>query len=180
MNIPIMLGTDWTGENVAGWWVSEKLDGWRAVWTGAKLLTRQGNEYDAPGWFTDGLPTDTPLDAELHLGRGRTHDDVTAAVRAGRWRDLRLAVFDVPAAGQTIETAQRRLGALALPAHAELVQHHRADSTADALATMRAIVAAGGEGVMARRPGSRYQAGRVGGLLKLKRDALDSPRPFTL
>ncbi len=34
MNTRLMHGTDWYGQNVAGWWWSEKLDDWRCLWTG--------------------------------------------------------------------------------------------------------------------------------------------------
>jgi hypothetical protein len=35
-----MSGNDWQkGQDVSGWFASEKLDGWRAVWTGTELLT---------------------------------------------------------------------------------------------------------------------------------------------
>jgi len=30
----MMNGTDWTGQDVTGWIVQEKFDGFRAFWTG--------------------------------------------------------------------------------------------------------------------------------------------------
>ena len=46
----------------------EKLDGVRAWWDGRQFLSRQGNVYHAPQWFTAGLPN-VCLDGELWLGR---------------------------------------------------------------------------------------------------------------
>jgi len=163
-----MHGCDWHGERLDGWFVSEKSNGWRAVWTGRALLTRQGRAYAAPAWFVRALPTDTPLDCELWLGRRFDNDDVNAAVRSGQWQDLRLAVFDVPEVGLTIEDALARIEALALPAHAQSLDFHRAESTEAAWEFARAIVASGGEGAVARRPGTYYFPTRSCNVLKLK------------
>lgn len=171
MTPELMHGSDWDGENVSGWWASEKLNGWRCVWDGRRFLTRQGLEYKAPAWFGEGMP-DQPLDGELWAGPRTTHDDVNAAVRSGRWEGLTYRPFDVPALGVTVEAAQAILATLALPAHVQPVEYRRVGSTAEALATMRRIIQAGGEGVMLRRPNSKYfTERRTVALLKLKGDA---------
>ncbi|MEE9395821.1 MAG: hypothetical protein V3V31_02290, partial [Methylococcales bacterium] len=56
------------GIDVGQYWISEKLDGVRAYWNGRQLLSRQGNPYIAPNWFTTGFPS-YPLDGELWAGR---------------------------------------------------------------------------------------------------------------
>src|ERR1700738_2001001 len=59
---PLLLAESWDGSSEpAGWWLSEKLDGVRAYWDGKQFLSRQGNRYFAPDWFTEGLPLE-PLD----------------------------------------------------------------------------------------------------------------------
>ena len=65
--------------NVTGWWVSEKLDGVRAIWTGTALLTRNGKRLNAPKWFTDSMP-DIRLDGELWMGRG-TFDKLVSTIQ---------------------------------------------------------------------------------------------------
>lgn len=167
--IPLLMnGSTWDGENVAGWWISEKLDGWRAYWNGAQFLTRGGALYCPPPSFTDGMPKQ-PLDGEMWAGPGTTHDDVHRAVRSGRWHDLTFRPFDVPALGLRIEAALAILRELPLPAHAVPVEYQQATSTAAALAIMRRIIRAGGEGVMLRRPGSPYLTERrTIALLKMK------------
>src|SRR3990167_8265802 len=57
---------------VAGWLLSEKLDGVRCLWTGKQLITRNGRSLSAPGWFTRAFPNST-LDGELYMGRGNYH-----------------------------------------------------------------------------------------------------------
>ena len=98
------------GMPLDGYWVSEKLDGVRAYWTGERFLSRGGHEYRAPGWFTRGFPA-RPLDGELWMGRGR-FAELSGAVRQvvpddNSWRRIRFLVFDLPAKEATFD---RRLG----------------------------------------------------------------------
>ena len=167
MNHPLMHGTDWSRQDVSGWWVSEKFDGWRALWTGSEFLTRQGKALNAPEWFKAGMPKQ-PLDGELYAGSETNHNDVTSAVRSGDWARLTFRPFDVPSPGVTVEAAMAILASLSLPSHVQPVQFSRVESTEDAIAEMFAVCVTGGEGVMLRRPGSEYCAERTQDLLKLK------------
>ena len=66
---PLLLAERWdNAQDLAGWWLSEKLDGVRAYWDGKSLISRLGNRFHAPDWFLEGLP-DIPLDGELWIGR---------------------------------------------------------------------------------------------------------------
>ena len=55
---PLLLAEAWDGAaDLAGWWMSEKLDGVRAYWTGrGEFLSRLGNPFHVPDWFSAGLP----------------------------------------------------------------------------------------------------------------------------
>jgi DNA ligase-1 len=62
---PLLLAERWdNAQDLAGWWLSEKLDGVRAYWDGQSLISRLGNRFHAPDWFLAGLPA-IPLDGEL-------------------------------------------------------------------------------------------------------------------
>lgn len=152
--------------------MSEKIDGVRALWDGRTLQTRTGKLISAPAWFFAQLP-DTPLDGELTLGRG-TFQATVGAVRRCRpvgdeWAGMHFKVFDVPLPDLGFEArldiAHAALGQCAV---AEVVPHTRARGADHVMATLRATEAAGGEGVMLRRPGSRYYEGRSPDLLKVK------------
>ena len=66
---PLLLAHAWAGDvDLAGWWMSEKLDGVRAYWDGEAFVSRLGNQFLAPAWFTADLPADT-LDGELWVAR---------------------------------------------------------------------------------------------------------------
>lgn len=164
----LMHGCDWDGRDVAGWWASEKLNGWRALWTGERLITRQGEELASPGWFTADLPRRS-LDAELWAGPGTTHDQVNGHIRAGRWSSLTLRPFDIPELGFKTEAAQDLLQRIPMGLYARPVEYFRIGSTREAIAMMRRIVAGGGEGLMLRKPMAGYAPDyRTEKLLKLK------------
>lgn len=167
------------GIEVAAYLVSEKLDGVRARWDGRALWTRAGHRIQVPAWFTRGWPA-VALDGELWLGRGR-FDAGSGLVRAGdvadpAWRQLRFMVFDLPADADGFAQRSRRLASLLEPAPAPTIarvrQLHFA-SHAALEAHLRAVVAAGGEGLMLQHALAPYRAGRSDTLLKLKlaRDA---------
>jgi DNA ligase-1 len=86
-----------------GWLMSEKLDGVRCFWNGKKLYSRNGNEFYAPKWFTDELPTNIALDGELFTKRSdfqniigivKSYDNSTHT--KGSWSDITYMVFDAP------------------------------------------------------------------------------------
>ena len=96
----LMHGQDYAGQTVAGWLLQEKLDGLRALWTGSALITRSGNRFNAPDWFTAGLPS-TLLDGELYAGRGTLRRLAGRLVSARSsadedWRGVTFNVFDAP------------------------------------------------------------------------------------
>lgn len=42
---------DYVGTPCEGWLMSEKLDGWRAMWNGFDFVSREGRILPAPEWF---------------------------------------------------------------------------------------------------------------------------------
>ena len=48
----LILAKEYNGQNIAGWAMSEKLDGVRAYWDGRKLISRQGHPFSPPASFT--------------------------------------------------------------------------------------------------------------------------------
>lgn len=86
----LLLAERYRGDiDLSHYWVSEKLDGVRAVWNGKSLRFRSGNLVPAPQWFLDALP-DQPLDGEQlrdivrRGGEGLMLHRADAACEAGR------------------------------------------------------------------------------------------------
>ena len=175
---PVLLAHSWsTTIDLTGWWISEKLDGVRAYWDGKQFLSRLGNKFYPPAWFIESLP-DHPLDGELWGGRKlfqRTVGIVKRQDASPLWKDLLYVVFDAPSHGGVFED---RMGHLrgTLDGKSPYVRVHEqvVCSGLDHLRSeLSRVEALGGEGLMARQPRSRYEAGRSNTLLKVKsfRDA---------
>jgi DNA ligase-1 len=171
---PLLLAHVWQNDiDLAGWWMSEKLDGVRAYWDGKQFLSRLGNVYHAPDWFLEGLP-DVPLDGELWCGRKLFQRCVSIARRQDRsdlWKELTYLVFDAPDHDAPFEERLAQVekhvrdGA---PRFARNHAHVRCESVEHLRAELARVEALGGEGLMLRQPGSRYEVGRSTTLLKVK------------
>jgi DNA ligase-1 len=153
--------------------MSEKLDGVRAYWDGKQFLSRQGNSYHAPEWFTKGLPLE-PLDGELWIGRKQFQRTVSIVRRqnaADLWRAVRFVVFDAPAHDGDFET---RMNVVRLvmdynhPPFATAHRHVKCHGRSQMQELLVLVLAQGGEGLMLRQPGSRYEPHRSSTLLKVK------------
>ena len=161
--------------DLAGYLVSEKLDGVRARWDGERLLTRSGNAIDVPAWFTADWPRQ-PMDGELWTRRGEFQrvSDLVRALRRndGDWRHVRFMAFDLPADGGGFARRITRLRSLVLAADADtlgVIAQLAVRDHATLDARLKAVVDAGGEGLMLHRIDARYHAGRSDALLKFKR-----------
>ncbi len=175
-----LLAERWESDrDLTGWWLSEKLDGVRAWWDGrGRFLSRQGNEFHAPAWFTAGLPN-VPLDGELWLDRKAFQRTVSIVRRHDQpddWRRITFMVFDAPTVPEPFESRQAIVEEAFRehqPAFARVVPQDFCDGVDHLRSELARIESLGGEGLMLREPGSRYEAGRSGTLLKVKtfRDA---------
>jgi DNA ligase-1 len=171
----LMLAQTFRGSpTLEHYWVSEKLDGVRAYWNGEQLISRQGNVFRAPVWFTAEFPA-SALDGELWIGRG-TFEQVSGTVRQlvpndEQWRKVSYMVFDLPDSPLVFDERLAALETLIketnLP-HLQLVQQIRIKDRATLRRELERVVSEGGEGLMLHHGKSRYRAVRSDDLLKLK------------
>jgi DNA ligase-1 len=132
----------YNGQDLTGWWVSEKFDGVQGVWDGEKLRTRTGNEIVAPEWWTRHLPK-RELTGELWIGRGCF--DLTRSIVMSKkaedsqyWEDIRFLVFDP--------------GADELGPYAEYIVHLPVIGKAQVIEIYQDVLENGGEGVVFMSP----------------------------
>lgn len=172
----LLLADNWDPViDPTGWWMSEKLDGVRALWDGKRFLSRQGNPFVVPEWFSKELP-DVVLDGELWIGR-REFQQTVSVVRSrdknAGWKHVRFLVFDAPALDDAWENRMAYLEQL-LPARCRRgavvmsVEHVRCEGRPHLQRQLKKIETLGGEGLMLREPRSAYEAGRSPTLLKVK------------
>ena len=159
-----------------GYWVSEKLDGHRSHWNGRHFRSRDaegnfGRIIEPPKWFTQGLPTEA-LDGELYAGRGEI-GKVTSAVSGKReldWKPISFAVYDAP---DYLQVFEQRIAyakmVLNRAVNAKVLDFWVCEGKVQLLAQLDQIVVDGGEGLMLRKPKSRYEKKRSNTLLKVKK-----------
>lgn len=174
-NWPVMLAGDARpGIDPAGFLVSEKFDGVRAIWDGQALRFRSGRLIAVPAWFTAGWPAQ-PMDGELWLERGR-FQALSGIVRRetpdeAAWRSVRYQVFDLPGSPEGYAARAARLQAW-VPrlgqSWVQAVPQRRVADAAELQRLMASVVRGGGEGLMLHRADALWQAGRSEALLKLK------------
>lgn len=160
----------------SGMMMSEKIDGVRAFWDSKKrkLFTRNGNEIQAPPWFTEGFP-EHDCDGELHSGRGNfqkvqgiaRQKYYEGSDRADDWREVRYAIFDDCGDGPFKER-YKRIRNLVGNFHSYL-HHFTCASDEDLMRNLKFVEENGGEGMMLRDPESKYERRRSSTLLKVKR-----------
>ncbi|MCG7496441.1 DNA ligase [Vibrio sp. Of7-15] len=173
---PVTLAVSYTtGLEVSEYWLSEKLDGIRAFWTGKELLTRKGNPIHAPRWFTEQLP-DMALDGELWAGRGNFHVvqstvlDKTPNDKA--WKNIQYMLFDLPVGigdfSKRYYDLENIVTSLDMD-HIKLVNQSRVNSETELHLELDKVAAEDGEGLMLRKVSSKYIAGRDHSLVKVKK-----------
>jgi DNA ligase-1 len=171
---PLLLAHSWENDiDPKGWLMSEKLDGVRAYWNGKQFISRLGNVYHAPDWFCEGLP-DMPLDGELWGGRKQFQKTVGIVKRhdkSDHWKKIQYVVFDSPSLNMPFEhrlnQLQFQLSSSNTP-YAKPHDHEPCLGIEHLRKVLMLVEKFGGEGLMLRKPGSLYEAGRSTTLLKVK------------
>jgi len=111
MKPAIMKAARYKGKkNYTGWLMSEKFDGFRAVWDGEKFISKNGNVFYAPKEFTKDFPK-VPLDGELWAGREEYQTAASIIKRgtksknynAADWDKLQYVIFDAPGLYSSID-----------------------------------------------------------------------------
>lgn len=160
--------------DLSAYWVSEKLDGVRAFWDGERLISRGGNAFATPSWFTAGFPL-VALDGELWIGRRQFEETVSIVTRGvphAGWRRVRYMVFDLPEDPGVFDVRLQKLRDVTAVSQSEFLAVVAQTKIADhpsLLKKLDTVTSIGGEGLMLHRGNSRYHGGRGMDLLKLKR-----------
>ena len=161
--------------DISGYFVSEKFDGVRAYWDGEQFISRQGNIYNAPAWFTKDFP-DQPLDGELWIARNNFEKLLSAVTKDtpidSEWKKVSYRVFELPNAkggfAQRLAALKTLLNSIDNPV-IKIVEQYRLDSHKSLMSKLTEVVKAGAEGLMLHHESALYQTGRSDALLKVKR-----------
>lgn len=158
----------------AGYLVSEKLDGVRALWDGKALRFRSGRLIAVPAWFSAKLPT-TPMDGELWIARGQ-FDALSGTVRKikpvdAEWQKVNYMVFELPAGSGDFKDRALALDSIVNAAawpQLQAIEQTAIANRATLQAKLDDVVQGGGEGLMLHLADAPVATGRSDALLKLK------------
>lgn len=161
-------------QDYKGYWVSEKLDGIRAFWTGSQLLTKNGHKIHAPSDFIKSLPN-RKIEGELWAGHGNFHlvqqtvlDEIPSPKA---WENIKYMLFDIPGDVRRYGVRLHELDEIAKTINhpnIKVVTQEKVISAIDIHKKLIDIEALGGEGIILRTPDTPYQSGRNNTLIKLK------------
>lgn len=162
------------GIDLDEYWVSEKYDGVRAIWNGKQLVSRGGNIYHTPKWFTKNLPK-KKLDGELWIARQK-FEQVVSTVRDKTpnnkaWQQIKFMVFDIPELPTSFNDRLKKMRAtiekINIP-WVKMVKQWKVANHPALMKELKAITKAGAEGLMLHKGSSFYKGKRSGDLLKVK------------
>jgi len=180
--------------NPKSWYLSEKLDGVRAIWNTNDFLTRNNNKIEVPIWLKDLMPKDKILDGELHCGKN-TFEKINRLTsfkipNDNLWKTITYSVFDYINIYDKKEpfskryqkyqiivqkinekwTKHRNKYKLRLPLKSpiESVVQTNLQDFSHAYQEYKKIIKNNGEGVILKNPNSIYEYKRTKNMLKWK------------
>lgn len=159
--------------NPTGWWMSEKLDGIRAVWDPVKkqLSSRNGNVFVAPDFFIKDAPN-VWLDGEIW--HSRNSFEKTGTIRKDipdddKWSELSFMIFDVLHLSEPYEKRLDFMKSMKIKnRHFKVLPVWKCESHNHLMKTLDDYEKMGAEGIMLRKPKSFYEYKRSDTLLKVK------------
>jgi DNA ligase-1 len=173
---PIQLATLYHQDiNIQAYWVSEKLDGVRAYWNGKQLISKQGNVFNAPGWFIKDFPP-RPLDGELWINRHQ-FEKVSGITRKlqpidQEWQKISFMIFDLPGSDADFTSRLQLMEKLiksSESAYLKMIKQQRVENNQQLQLLLEQVLNKWGEGLMLHKGNAYYQAKRSKDLMKLKK-----------
>jgi len=164
-----------------GWYLSEKYDGYRAIWDGKNFRSRSNNIFKVPEWFVNWLPPNIALDGELFLGRENFQKCGIFRKKVPvdeEWREanVKYQIFDAPGHPGLFEERQEyikqiieeRSKCFDSKCPLVLTKQTLIKNEKEVKDAFQTLTKKGAEGIMLRAPKSPYEGKRTAHLLKYK------------
>jgi DNA ligase-1 len=165
----LMIAVPYEKQDPTGWWMSEKLDGFRAWWTGEDFVSREGNCFQCPDAIRGEMP-ECELDGELWAGRGNFQYVQSVVTKnfgtESEWGPITYMVIDNP--NSTFTQFGLLEGRIMESDYVKVIPQQQCRGRSHLDDFFRSITLAEGEGVVLRAADSDYVAGITDTLLKLK------------
>ena len=160
--------------DVSDYYVSEKLDGFRAYWDGKTLKSKSGYSFNAPEWYIENLG-ENPLDGELWIARGKFEQLISVLNTVDNkddWHLVKYMIFDMPNESmpfnERVQKMQEYIPSLNLE-HVQMIPQIKVSDESELNRLLDKIIRADGEGLMLHHQDAFYGSGKVNHLLKIKR-----------
>ncbi|WP_418185263.1 DNA ligase [Aliarcobacter vitoriensis] len=160
--------------NINNYYMSEKLDGIRAYWSGKELQTKNGNKIFAPNWFTQNFPP-FELDGELFT-KQNDFENIQSIVLSQKepieWENITYNIFEIPNAKGDFK---ERLDFLENwlkdnpNKFIKIIPQKKINSKHELNIFLDEVLAKNGEGVMLKNYTLNYFSGRSENVLKVKK-----------
>lgn len=160
--------------NIADYWISEKLDGMRGYWNGKQLLSRQGNIINAPDWFTRGFPA-IKIDGELWMSQNNFQGLISCVRRKNGqscWGKVSFMMFDLPNHKGTFNERIKGMKIISQKTsspYLHMIKQFKLINLNELDIKLDDIIANNGEGLMLHKANAYYKVGRNSALMKLKK-----------
>ena len=160
--------------HIKNWYMSEKLDGIRAYWTGKELLSKNGNKINAPYWFIKDFPS-FELDGELWTKRDdfeNIQNIVLDENPSSKWEEITYNIFEVP---NTSGNFDKRLEKIKLwlqknpNKYINIISQKVCGNESDLDNYLKDLLEKKAEGIILKNPKLEYFAGRSNDILKVKK-----------
>ena len=167
-----MLLDEYGDENLTHWYMSEKLDGVRAVWDGESLRSRSGYKFTVPNWFIADFPKET-LDGELFTKRGDFENISSITSRLDEhvgWKEVKFYIFDMPKIKANFSIKYEKMKEISKSSKfIEVIPQILVKNNDEVFEFLDKVIEKGGEGVVAREPNLIYENKRSSKILKIKK-----------
>ena len=160
------IPTEYSIDNVDGWYMTYKVNGVQCIWDGKSLRSKTGKKYDAPAFFTADFPN-TPLDGEV-CSKDEDCDKVARVLKQKRtverdWKDLVFVVFDIPKTDEKfIEriVKMKEFSQSISSDHLTFSKYESSGVRVDLLRTATKVEKEGGKGIILKDPKGFYEGGK--------------------
>lgn len=173
--VSAMLAVETMPKEIIGWYMSEKLDGIRALWNGKVLYSRTQKNISAPEWFKESLPKNVHIDGELYIGRAKFEETQSIVMKKTpidkEWEKIKYMCFDIINEKSYVERYEILKG-MKETKHFKIVKQEKIRTKKEFEERFKEITKGKGEGIMIRND-SKYVQKRSKSLVKIKpkRDA---------
>jgi DNA ligase-1 len=180
----VMLAKNYTPDiDPTGYYLSEKLDGIRAVYHNGEFISRTNKPFYAPAWFSDHYPLNIIFDGELFIKRKDFKGIMSTVTKKipidSEWDKVVYMVFDLPTVKLPFEERYELLKNiveeinLSGNMHINYVNQYQIKNKTELDELHGKLTLKGAEGTMLRKSQSSYENTRSSSLLKYK-DFIDA------